>query len=197
MLQKLSLAFTALFFSATIISCNNEENTEATSETTTSTADTSAVTGMQQAVATLSGTNADTTVSGTALFTEENGKVRLQLQVSIPAMANKSVAVHIHENGSCGDGGKAAGAHWNPSHASHGKWGEETFHSGDIGNVDLDSDGNGRLEMETDLWAISDDAAKNIINKAVIVHSGSDDFKTQPTGNAGGRIGCGVIQKGQ
>ena len=55
---------------------------------------------------------------------------------------------------------------------------------------------NGNLELDTDLWTISgSDTAKNILTKAVIVHGGKDDFTTQPTGNAGSRIGCGVITR--
>jgi Cu-Zn family superoxide dismutase len=119
----------------------------------------------------------------------------MTLDIQIPKMANKTVAVHIHEHGSCGDMGKEAHGHWNPTNANHGKWGSDSFHLGDIGNVDLNGEGKGTLEMETDLWSISSsDSTKSILNRAVIVHGGKDDFTTQPTGNAGSRIGCGVIQ---
>ena len=184
-----------------------------TSETTTTTTDTDTTTttahdsgghgGMVTADTTsamvaeapLSGTYADTTVSGTARFErQDNGKVKLVLNLAIPAKANKSVAVHLHEHGTCADTAKAAGGHWNPTNTAHGKWGEGQFHSGDIGNVKLDAQGNGKMDLETDLWAIGgSDAQKNILNKTVMVHGGVDDYKSQPTGNSGGRIGCGVI----
>ena len=51
------------------------------------------------------------------------------------------------------------------------------------------------MELETDLWTIGGDEKTNILNKSVIVHNGMDDFTTQPSGNAGTRIGCGVIMK--
>ena len=182
-----------------LVSCNSNETNTATTES-----DSAATTTINQnstseantiAEAALSGTQADTSLSGTARFTENNGQVKLTLNVDIPKMANKTVAVHIHEHGSCGDMGKEAHGHWNPTKANHGKWGSNNFHLGDIGNVDLNADGKGTLELDTDLWSISgSDSTKNILNKAIIVHGGKDDFTTQPTGNAGSRIGCGVIQ---
>jgi Cu-Zn family superoxide dismutase len=91
--------------------------------------------------------------------------------------------------------GKMAHGHWNPTNQQHGKWGSSSFHLGDIGNVPLDAAGKGSLEMETNLWTIGGDSTSNILNRSVIVHGGTDDFTTQPTGNAGSRIGCGVIMK--
>ena len=148
-----------------------------------------------KASATLTGTQPDTTLSGTADFSAAGGKVKLSLMLNIPKMANKTVAVHLHEMGDCGDMGKMAHGHWNPTNKQHGKWGSASFHSGDIGNVTLDATGKGTMELETDLWTIGGDEKTNILNKSVIVHNGMDDFTTQPTGNAGTRIGCGVIMK--
>jgi superoxide dismutase, Cu-Zn family len=119
--------------------------------------------------------------------------VELELEVTFPKKANSTVAVHLHEHGACGDSGKEAHGHWNPTNEQHGKWGEGAFHSGDIGNVQLDDKGKGKFTMTSDRWSIGGDEKTNILNRAVIVHSGVDDYKTQPTGNAGSRIGCGVI----
>jgi superoxide dismutase, Cu-Zn family len=148
------------------------------------------------AEAMLSGTYADTTVSGTVKFdSSADGKVKMTLDIMVPAKANQSVAVHIHENGDCGDTAMMAHGHWNPTNAQHGQWGSGSFHLGDIGNVTLDAQGNGHMEMETDLWSIGgSDANKNILNKSIIVHGGVDDYTSQPSGNAGTRIGCGVIK---
>ncbi len=151
-------------------------------------------TSMHHAAAVLSGVFPDTTVTGNVQFDAENGKVKMKLEISIPEKANKSVAVHIHEKGDCADMGKAAGGHWNPTGANHGKWGGASFHSGDIGNVSLDGKGSGTMEMETDLWSIGGDEKTNILGKSIIVHGGVDDFTSQPSGNAGTRIGCGIIK---
>ena len=149
------------------------------------------------AVADITGTQPDTTVTGNARFNEKNGKVKMTLEITVPKKANQSVAVHLHEHGSCGDMGKEAHGHWNPTKVNHGKWGGDNFHRGDIGNVKLDKEGKGKIEIETELWTLTGtDSTKNILSKAVIVHGGVDDYKTQPTGNAGSRIGCGVIRKG-
>ncbi len=144
------------------------------------------------AVAPLEG-KSGTQSGGDAEFSQEEGKVTLRLLVKNAPRG--SHAVHIHEKGDCSDPeAKSAGAHWNPGGAEHGKWGD-TCHLGDIGNIDVDERGEGILLLTTDLWTIGGDPASDILGKSVIVHAQPDDFKTQPTGNAGGRIACGVIQK--
>ena len=180
---------TALFFTA----CNNDKKIQETAVTT----DTTQVNESYQteAMVTISATVPDTAISGTAEFMHHNGKVKMVLNITCTIMANRSVAVHLHEMSNCGDMGKMAHGHWNPTNQPHGKWGSSSFHSGDIGNISLDAAGKGSLEMETDLWSIGGDEKTNILNRSFIVHGGVDDFTTQPTGNAGSRIGCGVITK--
>lgn len=193
------LVFSVIIF----VACNDTSETETTTASTDSMASTdaspattSSTTAMvNHAEATLSGTYADTTVTGKVEFhADSSGKVIMNLDITVPAKAGKSVAVHLHEHGNCGDTAMLAHGHWNPTNAQHGKWGSSSYHAGDIGNIKLDSKGNGKLSITTDMWTLGGDANKNIIGKAVIVHSGMDDYKTQPTGNSGGRIGCGVIQ---
>ena len=189
-----------LVSSLSIVSCNSEEtetdansDTTATNATTSDTATSSNQAGRAEAV--ISSTYPDTAVTGTAMFETANGKVKMTLNITAAARANKTVAVHIHEHPGCGDQGKDAHGHWNPTKVNHGKWGSDAFHSGDIGNVELDKDGKGSKELETDRWTIGGDSTTNILNRSIIVHGGVDDFKTQPTGNAGNRIGCGIINK--
>jgi Cu-Zn family superoxide dismutase len=148
-----------------------------------------------QAVAEITGTKTDTTVSGRVLFdTASDGKIKMSLEITVTSKAGKNVAVHIHEHGDCGNAGEAAHDHWNPTNEQHGKWGSNSYHSGDIGNVKLDKNGKGTMTITTDRWSLGGSADKNIIGKAIIVHSGTDDYKSQPSGNSGSRIGCGVIQ---
>ena len=101
-------------------------------------------------------------------------------------------AVHIHEKGDCSAAdGSSAGGHWNPTAEKHGKWEHGEFHMGDIGNLVADKDGTARLVFKTDNWKMGgNDATKNIMGKSIIIHADADDFHTQPTGNAGGRVGC-------
>lgn len=136
----------------------------------------------------------ESTTVGKAEFTEVNGMVRFEMKLS--GLTEGVHAVHIHEKADCSSpDGKSSGGHWNPTMAKHGKWGDaEGFHKGDIGNLTAGENGDGGISMETDEWCIGcDDENKNIIGKAIIVHQGVDDYTTQPTGAAGGRVSCGGI----
>lgn len=179
--------FLCLLFGSLIVACNNsngEKKDDAAAEET------------KTAEATITSTKSDTAVTGTAYFTrEDNGQVKMDLELTVPVMANRSVAVHIHEHGDCGDSGMNSHGHWNPTHKPHGKWGTGDFHSGDIGNITLDSAGKGTLSLDTGLWTLGGDTTTNILGKAIIVHGGTDDYTSQPAGNAGSRVGCGLIQK--
>lgn len=138
----------------------------------------------------------DSNVSGEVTFTEENGMVKMVAVLS--GLSEGEHAIHIHEKADCSsDDGKSAGGHWNPTMQPHGKWGDEAgYHRGDIGNFPVGADGNATVEFETDQWCLScDDETKNLMGKAVIVHQGSDDFISQPSGAAGARVSCtGIIE---
>jgi Cu-Zn family superoxide dismutase len=137
----------------------------------------------------------NSTVSGTATFTEKNGKVTFVAKVA--GLQPGVHAIHIHEKSDCSAAdGSSAGGHWNPTFKKHGKWGSEEYHKGDIGNFTADAKGNGTITLTTDEWCIGcGDATKDILGKGLIVHQGTDDFTTQPTGNAGGRVACAGIIK--
>lgn len=138
----------------------------------------------------------ESTVKGEVHFSEVNGIVKMEAKFSglTPGMH----AIHLHESADCSSAdGTSAGGHWNPTHQPHGKWGDaKGYHKGDIGNFEADANGDGRISMETDEWCIGcGDENKDIMGKSIIVHVGKDDFTTQPTGDAGGRISCGGIIK--
>jgi len=146
----------------------------------------------KKAVAVLQ-SKSDSHVTGKAAFHESNGKVTLD--VTLEGAEPGQHAVHLHEKGDCSaPDGASAGGHWNPTHEDHGKWGTAPFHHGDIGVVEVGADGKGKLELTTDLWTIGGAPETDVIGKAVIVHAKTDDFTTQPTGNAGGRVACGVVE---
>src|SRR5688572_8981146 len=169
---------------AGLLSCNDGTKASSSGTDTTGTGASS----KSGAMATLAATYADTTVTGTVRFqAESDGEVEMKLDLVIPSKANQTVAVHIHEHGDCGDTAHHAGGHWNPTNAQHGKWGSSAFHAGDIGNVTLDASGKGTLELETRLWSVGGDAQKNILDKTIIVHGGTDDYASQPSGNSGTR----------
>ena len=148
----------------------------------------------RQAKAQINATKATVTGSGTISFVQKEKEVEMELSLDFPSKANQTVAVHIHEHGECGNEGNDAHGHWNPTKSKHGKWGSAEFQIGDIGNVTLDAAGRGKLEIKTDKWSVGTGAANDVVGRGIIVHDGTDDYVTQPTGNAGSRIGCGVIE---
>src|SRR5438445_433123 len=79
---------------------------------------------------------------------------------------------------------------------AHGQWGHEHFHMGDIGNMKVGKDGKGEITFSTDKWTLGGtDDKTDVLGHAIIIHEKVDDFTTQPTGNAGNRIGCAVLAK--
>lgn len=201
-MKKIALFTIAAGITLGIAACTgeNKQNGSDTLLTDTAHLDTAMhmdgdTTQYEQAHANINGTKSDTTVSGTAHFMRQNGAVSLTLSLNVPSKANSSVAVHFHEHGDCGNNGEGAHGHWNPTGENHGEWNKDQFHSGDIGNIKLDKDGKATVNLESNRWTIGGPVNSNILNKAIIVHSGVDDYKTQPTGNSGGRIGCGVVNR--
>jgi Cu-Zn family superoxide dismutase len=99
---------------------------------------------------------------------------------------------HVHEFGDCSsDDGSSAGGHFNPAGMPHGTPSGDRRHAGDMGNVEAGADGKAHLDYVDAVMSLS--GAHSIIGRAVIVHEKEDDLKTQPTGNAGARVACGVI----
>ncbi len=99
---------------------------------------------------------------------------------------------HIHEKGDCGDNGNAAGGHYNPSGVAHGSPAADPHHAGDWGNVTADGDGNVNTRFTTHSITVAEGPMTSL-GHAIILHANPDDLQTQPTGNAGPRIACGVV----
>lgn len=199
-MKKTSLWLALPLFVGVMAACTNTNQTDSTHDSTMladsmAMDNSSGMNGMaDKAHADIAATKSDTSGSGRVEFTKkEDGSVEMSLSLSFPKMANKTVAVHLHEHGDCGDAGKGAHGHWNPTNEAHGKWGSAAYHSGDIGNIQLDAQGAGTVTVSSNRWTIGGDEKTNLLGRAVIVHSGVDDYNTQPTGNAGSRIGCGVV----
>ena len=136
------------------------------------------------------------TVTGKVTFSEHDGKVRMK--VVVKGLTPGLHAIHLHDKGDCSaPDASSAGGHWNPSSQDHGKWGHSPFHHGDIGNLVANAKGRAKMTVESDLWTLGDGTASDIAGQSVIVHAEEDDFTTQPTGNAGGRVACGEIPRFQ
>jgi len=129
-------------------------------------------------------------VTGTVTFTKAGDAV--QVVADITGLTPGKHGFHIHEFGDCSSSdGSSAGGHFNPTHKQHGAPDASDRHAGDLGNIEADASGKAHLEWSDKVMKLS--GADSIVGHAVIVHEKADDLKTQPTGNAGGRLACGVI----
>jgi len=136
----------------------------------------------------------DSRVDGKLQFSQTDGVVTME--ASITGLTPGTHAIHIHEKADCSSAdGKSTGGHWNPTFQPHAAWGAEGgFHLGDIGNFEANEDGQGSVTFSTDLWCIGcGDENKDIVGKAIIVHEGTDDLTSQPSGAAGSRVSCAAI----
>ncbi len=131
-------------------------------------------------------------VSGTISFTEEDGGVRVSGEIH--GLEPGPRGFHVHEHGDCSaEDAMSAGGHFNPKDVPHGAPSEGEHHIGDMGNVMVDEDGVARLDEHFEFLSLEEGAQNSILGRAVIVHAEEDDLVTQPTGDAGARLGCGVI----
>lgn len=146
----------------------------------------------QSAVARLEATKGNAT-SGTVTFTQKGDKVMVEAKVS--GLTPGGHGFHIHEKGDCSSGdGMSAGGHFNPTAKPHGNPAVADHHTGDIPMLVADASGNASLSMDLGGMTIGS-GATDIVGKAVIVHKDADDYTTQPTGNSGARVACGLIAK--
>jgi len=134
------------------------------------------------------------TAKGNVVFRQRSNTVSMTAVFS--GLEEGMHAVHLHEKSDCSsDDGTSAGGHWNPTAQPHGEWGNEAgYHKGDIGNFTVNANGTGTITFVTEEWCIGcGDDTKDILDKSVIVHQGTDDFTSQPSGAAGSRVSCGGI----
>lgn len=129
-------------------------------------------------------------VDGTVTFTQVTDGIKIVAHIE--GLTPGKHGFHIHEYGDCSSpDGASAGGHFNPAMMPHGAPTDMNRHEGDIGNVMADSAGVAHLEWTDKIMTFS--GPNSIIGHSVIVHAKEDDMKTQPTGNAGARVACGVI----
>ncbi|GAB1406673.1 superoxide dismutase family protein [Thermomonas brevis] len=108
--------------------------------------------------------------------------------------AGGSHGFHIHEKGDCSAAdASSAGGHFNPTAQPHGRAGQGAHHAGDADNLAADGKGVAKVNAHQSGVTLGGGAANDIAGRAVIVHAQPDDYASQPTGNAGGRIACGII----
>lgn len=135
---------------------------------------------------------AGSTVRGTVHF-QETADGSVEVQVDLTGLPAGVHAFHVHENADCGDDGKAAGSHFNPLSMPHGAPSDASHHAGDFGNLTADANREAHTTFITRSIRVSA-GPLSVVGRAVIVHESADDLRSQPSGNAGDPIACGIIQ---
>ena len=144
-----------------------------------------------KATATLEPTKGNT-ANGTVTFTQKGDRVVVDARVA--GLTPGGHGFHIHEKGDCSSGdGMSTGGHFNPRSKPHAAQTTMDRHTGDIPMLVADANGNATLTVELDLMTIGS-GDTDIVGRGLIVHKDPDDYTTQPTGNSGARIACGVIK---
>lgn len=129
--------------------------------------------------------------SGTARLTQENDRVVVRARVT-GLTANREHGFHVHEKGDCSaPDASSAGGHLNPDGKPHGSPTAE-HHAGDLPSLKADASGVAETVFEVK-GSLMGSGARDLLGKALVVHADPDDYMTQPTGNSGARIACGVI----
>ncbi|MCX8004577.1 MAG: superoxide dismutase family protein [Burkholderiaceae bacterium] len=132
-------------------------------------------------------------VAGSARFEEHGGKVVITAEIrGLPPGGEHGF--HVHEKGDCSSpDAMSAGGHFNPGGKPHAHYGQAERHAGDMPNLLADADGVAKFRFETTVLTVRPGPA-SVIGRALVVHRDPDDYKSQPAGNSGPRIACGVIR---
>ena len=132
----------------------------------------------------------DQTVTGVVTF--EQIKDGVLVSAHCTGLTPGKHGIHIHTYGACNcPDAVCAGDHFDPTYQPHGSPTDEHQHVGDLGNIEADATGSAKLEIIVPYMTLN--GRKSVIGRTVIIHEKEDDLRSQPTGNSGARIGCGVI----
>ncbi len=163
--------------------CNNNQ------QASTSSTEVSAEPAITKAVCVLHPTEGNT-AQGVVTFTKVDGGIKVV--ADLEGLSEGKHGFHIHQYGDCSSpDGTSTGGHFNPENVNHGAPTDAVRHVGDLGNVEAGADGRAHYEWTDTMISFS--GKHSIIGRGIIVHAGEDDLVSQPTGNAGARVACGVI----
>jgi Cu-Zn family superoxide dismutase len=138
----------------------------------------------------------DTGGKAIGVATFRDARLGVVVDLRIVGLKKGEHGTHIHAVGKCETPDFAtAGAHFNPNGKQHGLHNANGPHSGDLPNLVVGDDGSGHLSYVDPLLSLEPGAANSIIGLSIVVHADPDDERTDPAGNSGGRIACGVINK--
>ena len=146
----------------------------------------------QEAAAQIAPTQGNTVTGSLALSSSPQG---VHITGAIQGLKpNAEFGFHIHEKGDCSAAdGSSAGGHFNPTRAQHGNPTSATHHAGDMVNIRSNAEGVAQVDTTAAGTTLHGDPTTDVMGKAIVVHEGPDDYATQPSGNSGKRVACGVI----
>ena len=145
-----------------------------------------------EAVAQIAPTQGNTVTGSLALAQSPEG---VHITGSIQGLKpDAEFGFHVHEKGDCtAPDGSSAGGHFNPTQAQHGNPSGAAHHVGDMSNIKSDAQGIAQVDVTAAGTSLHGDPNTDVLGKAIVVHEGPDDYTTQPSGNSGKRVACGVI----
>ena len=133
------------------------------------------------------------TVAGEVTFTEQGGEVKVVAHIT--GAPPGTHGFHVHEVGDCSSADfKSAGGHFNPTDMPHGAPTDIERHAGDLGNVEVLEDGTAHHELSSSMITVAEGPG-SVVGRGVILHEDADDLVSQPTGAAGARLACGVVER--
>ena len=125
---------------------------------------------------------------------QDAGDQGVEVKVDLVGVSPGQHGFHVHEKGDCGNNGANAGGHFNPLSMPHGAPDAVSHHAGDFGNVTADAKGEVHTTFMTHSISLQPAQSTYVVGHAVVLHGGADDLTSQPAGNAGPRIACGVVE---
>ena len=134
-------------------------------------------------------------ISGTVTFTQPGPGRPVTIWAKVDGATEGAHGFHVHEIGDCSaEDFTSAGGHFNPAGVPHAGPDDAERHAGDLGNINVETEGIGTLQLTSSLLTVAD-GPSSVVGRAVILHESEDDLVTQPTGAAGSRLACGVIRR--
>jgi Cu-Zn family superoxide dismutase len=135
---------------------------------------------------------------GTAVFSSQGDQL-VRVELNLHGLPPGVHAIHVHETAKCeAPDFKSAGPHFNPDHKKHGLENPEGHHAGDLNNITVDAKGNVKVKFTIPNVTLDADDPHSLFRNggtSLVIHAKADDMKTDPAGNSGDRIACGVITK--
>lgn len=186
----------AIGLTVLLAACSREQPTGAPrqpDETTAAPAEkTTAAEPASEAVAQIAPTQGNTVTGSLALAQSPQG---VRISGTIQGLKpDAEFGFHVHEKGDCSaPDGSSAGGHFNPTQAQHGNPTGPSHHAGDMPNIKSNAEGVAQVDTTEAGTSLHGDPGMDVMGKAIVVHESPDDYATQPSGNSGKRVACGVI----